>query len=97
MSVHTFNANIEGQCLHVKMGWDSLMQSFYLVVSPVADDGDIEDPVYSNLDEAHPESKDLDYYLGICARLGIAVPEEMVAAVREDRVTGAMNRVVNYG
>ena len=96
MSIHILNANVTDQLLQVQMGWDSPMKWFYLVVSPVNKDGELEDPVYSNLNESDPKSKTLAYYLDVCQRLGIIIPDKMIAGVKEDRETGAMNRKIEY-
>lgn len=97
MSQHILKTSLDGQPVQVQMGWDSPMKWYYLVVSPVDADGELNDPIYSNLYETDAKSKDLQYYLGVCANLGIAIPDEMIAGVEDDRKTGAMNRVVEYG
>lgn len=96
MSQHILRTSVDGQSLEVQMGWDSPMKWFYLVVSPVCDDDELDNPIYSNLFESDPAAKDLEYYLGVCEKLGITLPDDMVAGVREDQETGAMNRRVEY-
>jgi len=96
MSIHILNTEVGGQKLQVQMGWDSPMRWFYLVVSPVDEEGELDDPVYSNLEESDPKNKGLDYYIAVCQRLDIAIPDEMITGIKEDRETGAMGRRVEY-
>lgn len=96
MSQHILKTKVDGQPVEVQMGWDSPMKWFYLVVSPVCDDGELDDPLYSNIFETDPASKDLNYYLGVCKTFGITVPADMIAGVIEDKETGVMNRRVEY-
>ena len=41
-------------------------------------------------------NKSLNYYLSVCQRLDIAIPDEMITGIKEDLDTGAMGRRVEY-
>lgn len=73
------------------------------VAVDVADeDEDEESPyVYCNLDdpelaESYGMTKDLDYFVGVLERLGIAVPAQMLEALRQDGQVNRGNLHVRY-
>jgi hypothetical protein len=96
MSIHILNVVVGSQLLQVQIGWDSPMQWFYLVVSPIDSEGYLDDPIYSNLDEVDPKSNTLEYYISVCDQLNLVLPDEMIAGVKEDRKSGVMGRTINY-
>lgn len=96
MSQHIYRTHSDGELVEVQMGWDKPCGWFYLVISPVGEGGETEDPVYSNLDEENPATLDLDYFLGVLDEFGIVLPDGLVDEVRRDRLENAVNRVVVY-
>ncbi len=97
MSQHFLYADLDGQQVEIQMGWDTPMDWYYLLISPVLDNEVIDDPIYSNLDEPNANSNDLSFYVGVCRKMGIDIPIEMVEGIEEDRRTRRMNHRVVYG
>lgn len=90
------NTQLDGKPVQVQMGWDTPMKWYYLVISPLRDDGRLDDAIYSNLDEKDPRSKTLQYYIDVCESKGIVVPNAMVAGVEDDKRLGRMNHRIEY-
>jgi hypothetical protein len=87
----------EGVRVEVQMGWDRPMQWFYCVVSPILENNECDDPIYSNLNESDPEILTLKYYAEVLrTRFGITIPQDMTNGILEDRKTGKMNHAVIY-
>lgn len=96
MSQHVLTTKVNGQQLQIQMGWDTPMSWYYLVISPVIENGELDDPIYSNLNELHPESNPLKYYIEVCHGLGIQIPETVIQGIEEDRRLDRMNNRVWY-
>lgn len=98
MSQHKYRTTTsKGTFVEVQMGWDRPLQQYNCVVSPL-NDTDLGDPLYSNLDdEGNANGQSVVYFLEILAdRYGISLPNDMIAAVYEDRAQNRVNRVVHY-
>ena len=78
------------------MGYDTPLNWYYLVITPVTEGRPTDDPVYSNLEEPGAENNSLDFYLGVCRSMGVEIPAEMVAAIEDDRANRRMNHRRNY-
>lgn len=89
MSQHIFKSDD----VEVIMGYDRPLDYVFCVVS--RDDGEI---LYSNLSDpqAGTRQQSVQYFRLVLARLGVTVPEEMFAAVREDQRNREGNKVVHY-
>jgi hypothetical protein len=97
MSKHFFHAKVEGQKFEFQMGWDTPMQWYYLVITPVDEKNNpTDDPEYSNLMEETPETLGLDYYVGVVRKMGVTVPPDLVKNIEEDRANRRMNHVCVY-
>lgn len=86
MSKHFFKAETVDGLLQVQMGWDKPTQNFYCVVFKLEDEEresltTWEEPIYSNLNEP-PQS--LEYYVSVCSKLGLNIPEDMVNTILWD-------------
>jgi hypothetical protein len=79
MSQHIFDARWDDVPVQIQIGWDRPLQRFYLVVSPYDADGELGDPVYSNLDEPQSRSQALDDFKKSISRLGVDLSPEMIA------------------
>lgn len=71
----------------------------FMTVIPVDADGqDIDDPIYSNLDDPNALDRcyDVNYFRRVLAELGIAVPESMFRETMRDQSGGVGNRDVYH-
>lgn len=98
MSKHIFRTQLESQSIEIQMGWDRPMQWYYLVISPISNGGRLGDPIYSNLDEEHPERLPLRYFWELLRKLGISPlpPDEMFDAILQDGLSNTVNQRTEY-
>lgn len=109
MSQHTIPAQYQGRPVRVVAGWDRPLRGFFLVIARTdaathpADDTDDEDgPIlYSNLSDpellecgGHPDS--FAPFLGVLARFGITLAEEVIDSIELDGYFNVGNRFVHY-
>lgn len=66
MSQYRLNGETPNGMVEVLLGWDEPMNWFFMVIEPDADE-----PLYSNLDEAEPESLTLDHFQRVLDRFNI--------------------------
>ena len=76
----------------VRMGYDRPLDYVFCIVEI---NGEME---YSNLDDenAGTDCQDVMYYRDVLRKLGVDVPEEMLAGVAEDQANGVGNKVTVY-
>lgn len=98
MSKHIFRTQLESQPIEIQMGWDKPMQWYYLVISPICNDGRLCDPIYSNLDEEHPEKLPLRYFWELLQKFGIIPlpPDKMFDAILQDGLSNTANQRTEY-
>jgi hypothetical protein len=97
MSQHQYETTTPGgQPVCVTLGWDRRLEYFFMTVElkggkpPASDEGFL----YSNLDERHAFSNDLDYYRAKLNAMRLNVPESMFEEVASDAERNVGNRTV---
>lgn len=81
MSRHTFRTTWNNKNVEVAMGWDRVMEYYFMVITDLnACEEDETDIIYSNLDEDQPYSDSLSPYLAILDEKGIKIPRKMIEA-----------------
>lgn len=116
MSQHTCDTTfttVKGETVSVEilMGWDRLLQQFFLVVEVVDMDVDIdfsdlpvtlretslpdEGIIYSNLCD-YTTNKDLPYFTNKLKELGISLPNGMLDEVIVDQANNVGNREMKH-
>jgi hypothetical protein len=92
MSQRVLKTTYHGRPVNVLMGWDRPL-SYYFMVIEYADAADeLEDPVYSNLDDEHAGLEgELSYFETVARRLGILIPQAMLARLQVDQVVDRGN------
>lgn len=93
MSQYTLKGKTPSSTVDVLLGWDEPMSWFFMVIEPDADE-----PLYSNLNEAEPESLTLDHFQRVLDRFNITnislLPGHesgMYEKLMSDRETGRMS------
>lgn len=93
MSRHTFHGTYQNEAVTVVIGWDPPLRGFFMNI----DNGRHDEngmPLYTSLADAQTafgHTQSLDHYLQVLKTFGIELPEEMVAALEQDRVNNAGN------
>ena len=89
MSQHIFKRGL----VEVRMGYDRPLDYVFCTVEI---NGEME---YSNLgdENAGTDCQDVMYYRDVLRKLGVDVPEEMLAGVAEDQAACVGNKVKLYG
>lgn len=92
MSQHVYDAIVGDRKIEVFMGWDRPLQGFFMVLE---EDG-ADDYLFSNLYEPVTHPKTLDRFIEVLAGLGIALPDEMIAEMEQDKLDNAGNKLVQH-
>lgn len=66
MSQYRLKGETPSGAVNVLLGWDEPMHWFFMVI-----ESDADEPLYSNLDEAEPESLTLDHFQRVLNRFNI--------------------------
>lgn len=93
MSQHQFHTHIDGKPVVVQMGFDRPLGHFHMIVYEV---GQMDDPIYTNLDQQDGFDLTLDDYRAALSDLGIVVPESMFAQTELDAQQRRGNRAVTH-
>jgi hypothetical protein len=96
MSQHYYHeTDPDGSCIKVLLGWDRPLQHVFLVVMKESE-CQMEELLYSNLDDPKSYGQDLVYYRNKVSDLGLSLPETMYTEVERDQVNNAGNRFVQH-
>lgn len=67
MSQYRLNGKTPNGTVDVLLGWDEPMNWFFMVIDP-----EVDEPLYSNLDELEPERLTLDHFQRVLDRFNIS-------------------------
>ena len=76
-----------GTTNQIQIGFDQRLDWAFLVITPYLESNKkaLGNPIYTNLDEMHPEDLNLDHYIKVVLkRFGITLPEKMISALEDD-------------
>jgi hypothetical protein len=98
MSNHICKAVSKGTNVIVTIGWDRPLQGFFMDVKLEKPKLGEYEYLYSSIDDDKVQfmPSTLDPFLLTLAKLGVAVPNEMLQAVLADQENNVGNKVVNY-
>ncbi|MFK8034414.1 MAG: hypothetical protein AB8B94_09750 [Hyphomicrobiales bacterium] len=102
MSKHIFEQTVGDQSYEVQIGWDKPLQRYYGVISPWAEDPDMEeggyfddcDPTWSNLFLSSDIG--LEDVADACEKLGLIIPDGLLENVVDDMLRNAVNEITIY-
>ena len=67
MSQYRLNGKTPNGTVDVLLGWDEPMNWFFMVIDP-----EVDEPLYSNLDEPEPERLTLEHFQRVLERFNIS-------------------------
>ena len=95
MSQHIFRSKTgAGLPVDVICGWDTQHQGFFLVIEET--EGDVDEPLYSNLDEALSFPPTFAPWLAVLQRTGIAIPDGLLENLARDQRENVGNAQTRY-
>jgi hypothetical protein len=96
MSRHHLRTALGGTPVLVVMGYDRPLDEFFVQLWPNEPGSDVDEPLYSSLDEPAADWRDIASVVRKLAELGMQVPRSMIDAVAADGAQRAGNRIVEH-
>ena len=95
MSQHLFRSKTgAGLPVDVLCGWDRPLQGFFLVIEET--EGDVDEPLFSNLDQPISHPPTFAPWLAVLQRTGITIPDSLLANLAGDQRDNVGGHVTRY-
>jgi len=96
MSHHIYNTHVDSRPVQLLVGWDKLLQDYFLVIEKLDSDGEEKPYLYSSLEEPETHAMTLTFIRALLADYHINLPADLWVELERDQKNNVGYRRVGW-